>query len=257
MFEKASFACVDVALSIVTPFDTASTVAGPEQRQGQQADGLEVPTERRLGEFVLKEFAGSLLAVVRPFRDLRHDLGEGRDVGLEHRLAVFVPQQVELAEDRRKAVEVLDREERVDALLEFGGLRGGFAEPVVDQRQHGAEDADGGLADVHASVGAAIISAEPDLARERRDLQPPPQFVQVPALPALFVGDEGRTVRRRRIAALLLDHLLRTEGLPHLVADFLVERDDPEDALRVVLAADAQILGERRGGGSGRRRIAR
>ena len=41
--------------------------AGPEQRQGQQADGLEVPAERRLGEFVLKELAGRLLAVVRPF----------------------------------------------------------------------------------------------------------------------------------------------------------------------------------------------
>ena len=67
LFENASFAWVDVALSIVTPFGDGLDGAGPEQRQGQQADGLEVPAERRLGEFVLKELAGRLLAVVRPF----------------------------------------------------------------------------------------------------------------------------------------------------------------------------------------------
>src|SRR5208282_5892469 len=78
---------------------------------------------------------------------------------------------------RRKAVEVLDREQRVDALLEFEGLRRGFTESVVDQRQHSAEDADGSLADISGIIGAAIVAAEPDLARQRRDLQPPPQFV--------------------------------------------------------------------------------
>jgi hypothetical protein len=71
----------------------------------------------------------------------------------------------------------------------------------------------------------------------------------VPSLPTLFICDKGRPVWRRRVAAFLLDHLLRTEALPHLVADLLVERDDPEDALRVILTSDTLLLGKRRGGG--------
>ena len=99
MFEKHSFAWVDRRAVDRHPLRNRLDGAGSEERQGQQADGLEVPAERRLREFVLKELAGRLLAVVRLCRDLRHDLGERRDVGLEHGLAVLVPQQAELAED--------------------------------------------------------------------------------------------------------------------------------------------------------------
>jgi hypothetical protein len=73
------------------PFGDSLDAAGPQERQGQHAHCLEVPTEGRLGELVLKESAGRLLAVVRLGGNLRHDVGERRDVGLEHRLAVFVP----------------------------------------------------------------------------------------------------------------------------------------------------------------------
>ena len=91
-------------------------------------------------------------------------------------------------------------------------------------------------------IDEAVLPISPALASGLRSLprnqiwpdrargpQPPAQLVHVPALADLFLGDERGAVRRRRVAPLLLDHLLGAVGLAHLPADVLVDGDDPED----------------------------
>ena len=142
-------------------------------------------------------------------------------------------------------MEVLGGEQRIDALLHVGGLGGGFLEAIEYLREHVAQDVGGALADIDGPVvGAAVIAAETDAAGQAGGLHEPAQFVLVPPLPNFLFADERGFVRRFRFAFLPGEHLLGAEELDGLAVDRVVERDGPEHALALLLAAGTQLRRE-------------
>ena len=169
LFENVSRASTPVTESIVWPLLVASILPARSSDEDEQAHDLEVPAERLLGELVGEVATARGVAVVGALLDAVEHLLQRAALGAEDGLALLVAQEAEAAEDAGQPLEVLRGEERVDALLHVRRLGGGLLEAVEDLGQHLAEHLGGGLADVDgAVVGAAVVAAEVDAAREAR-----------------------------------------------------------------------------------------
>ena len=67
--------------------------AGAKQREHEEADGFELPPERRVRELVHKISAAGHVSVTAPLFDPRHHLRKRSSVGPECRPALFVSEE--------------------------------------------------------------------------------------------------------------------------------------------------------------------
>ncbi len=219
--------------------------SGAQQRQHEQANDFEVPTERFLRELVREEPAAGGVPVVGAFLDPRQHLCQGTAFNAKDGLPLFVAQEPEAAKHRREALKVLGGKQRIDALLHVGWPRRGFLEAVEYLRKHVAQDVRRALAHVDSPVvRAAVIATEANAARQAGGLHEPAQFILVPPLPNFLFADESGFVRRLGLALLPCQHLLRAEELDGLAVYGVVERHSPKHTLALLLTAGPQFRSE-------------
>ena len=148
-------------------------------------------------------------------RSAAEHFGQRRDVGPEDGLALLVAQQAEVPEDGGQALKVLRGEQRIDALLQFGRLGGGFLEAIEDLREH--------LPRISAALLPTSTRDRRGYGRCRGSRRCPRDSAAFSSrrssswwrrLPNLLLGDERRLVRRLRLALLPREHLLGAEELP-------------------------------------------
>ena len=218
-------------------------LAGADQRDDQEADHVELPAVRFLGELVGQRLAGGGDPVVVLVLDPGIDLGERPRVGVEDRLALDVADQAELGENRGQTVEVLADEQSLQVLLGDPGRRLGEAVENVgkDVFEELAALSCRRRSRPRRGCGRCRGSRS---CRPERLLEPTLELVLVTLEPMLFLGDERELRLGLRGAFLAGEHFLGAVDLDRLAVDGIVQGRRPEEALGLGLAAGAMLATE-------------
>ena len=216
-----------------------------QQREDEQANSFEVPTERLLRELVGEEPSASRVAVVSTFFDPGEHLRQRAAFDPKDRLTLFVAQEPKAPKDRRQALKVLGGEQRIHALLHVGWPCCGFLETVEYLRENVTQNVRGALAHVDSPiVRTAIIATEAYAASQAGGLQEPAEFILVAPQPKLFFADQSGFVRRLCLALLPCEHLLRAEELDGLAVYRIVEGNGPKHVFALLLTTCPQFRSE-------------
>src|SRR5262245_21624269 len=108
------------------------------------------------------------------------------------------------------------------------------------------EDLRSALPNIHRAIAwAPIVAAEVDATGQAHRLEQATEFVLIPALAELLLGDERGSFIALGLALLARESLLRSEQLDGLSVDRIVQPDRPEHCLAFLLAARPELGGQR------------